>query len=123
VFLVLMFKSLNCLQGSWFFSLTGLDNHQFTDLPICRAGAASGYSNKGPAASGYSNKGPVMFITTHQYASIGHDKTIDSSLQLDDFGLNWQMMKSVTTGTSSSLFTIVVSKFPKYILYMFRHTL
>jgi hypothetical protein len=45
-------------------SLTGLDNHQLNNLPIC-TGAAYSWSHNGPV---------ILFM--HQYALIGQGKTI-----------------------------------------------
>ena len=56
--------------------LTGLDNHQINNLPIC---TAAGY--------GCTQNGPVIFIM-HQYAYMGQGKTIHSSAQLEAFKLN-----------------------------------
>lgn len=56
--------------------LTGLDNHQVNNLPIC---TAAGY--------GITQKGPVIFIM-HQYAYIGQGKTIHSSAQLESYKLD-----------------------------------
>jgi hypothetical protein len=52
--------------------LTGLDNHQVCDLPVCMV-----------AAYGRTHKGPVIFIM-HQYAYLGTGKTIHSSAQLEN---------------------------------------
>jgi hypothetical protein len=48
-------------------TITGIDNHQVGDLPICTG-----------AGLGYTHKGPVIFIM-HQYAFLGQGKTIHSS--------------------------------------------
>jgi hypothetical protein len=54
-------------------TITGIDNHQVGDLPIC---TGAGY--------GYTQHGPVIFIM-HQYAFLGQGKTIHSSGQLESF--------------------------------------
>ena len=56
-------------------SLTGLDNHQINDLPIC---TGAGY--------GRTQNGPVIFIM-HQYAFMGQGKSIHSSAQFEAYKL------------------------------------
>ena len=54
-------------------SITGLDNHQVNDLPLC-TGAAYTMSHKGP-----------IIIIMHQYAYIGQSKTIHASIQMEAY--------------------------------------
>jgi hypothetical protein len=54
-------------------TITGIDNHQAGDLPIC---TCAGY--------GITQCGPVILIM-HQAAYLGQGKTIHSSRQLESF--------------------------------------
>jgi hypothetical protein len=56
-------------------TITGIDNHQIQDLPICIG-----------VAYGQTNHGPVIFVI-HQYAYLGHGRTIHASGQLESFKL------------------------------------
>jgi hypothetical protein len=59
----------------WQVTITGIDNHQLGDLPVCTG-----------AAYGLTQHGPVIFIM-HQYAYLGQGKSIHSSGQLESFHL------------------------------------
>jgi hypothetical protein len=58
-----------------FVSLTGLDNQEVPDLPIC---TVAGY--------GCNQNGPAILIM-HQYAYLGQGKTIHLSSQFESFGI------------------------------------
>jgi hypothetical protein len=74
-------------------TLTGLDNHQVKNLPICTG-----------AAYAITHCGPVILIM-HQYAFIGHGKTIHASGQLEIFGIIVdECSKIVTKGKQQWIF-------------------
>ena len=60
-------------KSNKYISLTGLNNHQETDLQIC---TGAGYT--------MTHLGPVVMIM-HQYAYLGQHKTIHASVQLEAF--------------------------------------
>ena len=57
-------------------SITGIDNHQVLDIPICIVGAYS-----------MSNRGPVILIF-NEVAYVGKNQSIISAIQMEDYGLH-----------------------------------
>ena len=74
-------------------SIVGLDNHQVSDIPIC---TGAGYTR--------TQHGPVIIIM-HQYAYLGHGKTIHSSVQMEHYKLKVHEKSLKAAGGSQRITT------------------
>jgi hypothetical protein len=74
-------------------NIVGIDNHEVTDVPIC-TGAAYTRTQHGP-----------VIIIMHQYAYIGHGKSIHSSIQMEHFKLQVNDKSSKVPGGTQSIVT------------------